>query len=276
MEENIDKSLIPFSNIREFKILGYSIYKLLAYFIIYSIIGYFIEVAFGLLVDGVIASRKSFLYGSFCCIYGLGACTMILALQYFSKNNNKLFLGGVIVGSVVEYAVSLYGSVVLHVMWWDYSNLPLNINGRICLLFSVFWGILAVLFIRYINPLVDKFIDYIKLKISTNYFKKAIITVVFFLCLDVIISTYAVNFFVIRKIHEYDLNVSNREQKEAQYNKIYGNERLSKFIYKYYGDETIIKAFPNLKMEDKNGNVLRFSEYVGDIKPYYYKVNLRR
>ena len=113
---------------KKFTILGMSIWRVLAYFIIYSILGYLIETLFGLVTKGVIESRQSFLYGPFCAIYGLGAVIMIGLLQYFNKNNFSLFFGGFLIGSVVEYLVSLFGEMMLHVKWWDYSNMPLNIN----------------------------------------------------------------------------------------------------------------------------------------------------
>ena len=73
------------------KIQGFTITTLLAYFIIYSIIGFIIETIFGILTKGVLESRKSFIIGPFCSIYGLGAVIMILALQKFKKNNYTLF-----------------------------------------------------------------------------------------------------------------------------------------------------------------------------------------
>src|SRR5699024_8243545 len=112
--------------------------------------------------------RQSFLYGPFCCIYGLGAVIMILALQYFNQNNNRLFWGGFIVGSIVEYVVSWIGEILFNVKWWDYSNMPLNLNGRICVFYSIFWGLLAIYLMSYINPRVDRLINWIKSKISTN------------------------------------------------------------------------------------------------------------
>ena len=95
-----------------FTIFGISIWRILAYFIIYSIAGYIIETVFGLLTKGVIESRKSFLYGPFCAIYGVGAVIMIVSLQYFKKNNYTLFFGGFVVGSIVEYLVSLIGEFI--------------------------------------------------------------------------------------------------------------------------------------------------------------------
>lgn len=79
------------SDKKKFTIFGFTITKLLAYFIIYSIIGFIIETIFGLLTKGVVESRKSFLYGPFCGIYGIGAVVMIVGLQRFTKNNYTLF-----------------------------------------------------------------------------------------------------------------------------------------------------------------------------------------
>ena len=129
---------------KKLTILGFSIWRLFAYFIIYSIAGYVIETIFGIITKGVWESRQSFLYGPFCAIYGLGAVVMIIFLQYFNKNNNTLFWGGFLIGSVVEYVLSLIGEIVFHAIWWDYSNMPLNLNGRICVFYSIFWGLLAI------------------------------------------------------------------------------------------------------------------------------------
>lgn len=72
---------------RKIAIFGISIWRILAYFIIYSIIGYAIETLYGMVTKGVIESRQSFLYGPCCAIYGLGACVMIVGLQKFKKRS---------------------------------------------------------------------------------------------------------------------------------------------------------------------------------------------
>ena len=131
---------------KKFSILGISLWEIFAYFIIYSVAGYIVETTFALVRYGVVESRQSFLYGPFCSIYGIGAVIMVIFLQYFKKNRFTLFVGGFIIGSITEYLVSLIGEMILHVKWWDYSNMPLNINGRICLYYSIFWGILAFFF----------------------------------------------------------------------------------------------------------------------------------
>ena len=234
-----------------------------------------IETVYGIITKGVWESRQSFLYGPFCGIYGVGAVVMILSLQYFNQNNNRLFIGGFIVGSIVEYVVSLFGEYVLNTKWWDYSNMPLNINGRICVFFSIFWGLLAIYLMSYVNPRIDKLINWIKSKMSVGKLKVITIVIIAFLFIDCVLTGFAIKFFVIRKVHENDIQVSNKEQIDMAYDKIYNNEQLSNFIFKFWDDRKMTRTFPNLKTEDINGNIVYFDCYVGDIQPYYYKFDFK-
>lgn len=253
------------------KICGISIWRILAYFVVYSVAGFIIETIFGLLTKGVLESRKSFLYGPFCSIYGLGAVLMILPLQKYKKNNYTLFFAGFFIGSIIEYMVSLVGELIFHIKWWDYSDQMFNINGRICVLFSLFWGLLAIYLMSDINPRIDKFIDFVKSKIPANYMKTVIIVSILFLSFDLGITVYALQMFSVRIIHENNLNVSNKQLMDTLYEKIYVNDQKQKdFIYKFFDNEKMIKTFPNIKIEDVDGNILFFRDYVKDIKPYYY------
>ena len=252
---------------------GISIWRILAYFIIYSVAGYIIETLYGMITKGVWESRQSFLYGPFCGIYGLGAVVMILCLHKFPKKYNVLFIGGFIVGSIVEYAISLFGEVVLGVKWWDYSNMPLNINGRICVYFSVFWGFLGIYLIASLNPKVDRVINWIKRKFKTQKALKTFVVTVFtILMIDCIATAFAIEFFLVRMIVKNDLNVADKELVQEQYDKIYGNENLSKFIYTFWGDKKMIRTFPNLKINDKDRNII-YMDSLLDIQPYYLKVH---
>ena len=78
---------------KKITINGISIWRILAYFIIYSVAGYIIETLYGIVTKGVWESRQSFLYGPFCGIYGLGAVVMIVCLHKFPKKLNALFIG---------------------------------------------------------------------------------------------------------------------------------------------------------------------------------------
>lgn len=256
-----------------FRIFGISIWRIFAYFIIYSILGFVIETIYGAITTGVLESRKSFLYGPFCAIYGLGASLMIIFLHKYYKKYNMLFILGFIIGSIVEYLVSLLGEMIFHVKWWDYSNMPLNINGRICVYFSFFWGVLSIYLICSLNPKIDKFIDWVKTKISIKKLKIITAIAILLLFIDWIISSIAVNFFLIRIKVENDLDVPNKEVITQLYDKIYSNEKLSNFIYKYFDDKTIIRAFPNIKIEDTKREIIYIDSLLPEIQPYYFKIH---
>ena len=253
------------------KICGISIWRILAYFVVYSVAGFIIETIFGLLTKGVLESRKSFLYGPFCSIYGLGAVLMILPLQKFKKNNYTLFAAGFVIGSIIEYFVSLIGELIFHIKWWDYSDQILNLNGRICVLYSLFWGLLAIYLMSDINKKVDKFIDFLKKKISIGILKTAVVLVSVFIVFDLGITAYALQMFTIRIVYDNNLNIANKQYIDEQYEKIYVKDTKQKeYILKYFGDEKMIKTFPNIKIEDVDGNILFYRAYVKGIKPYYY------
>jgi len=250
-----------------------SIWRICTYFIIYSFVGYVIETLFALINYNVLESRKSFLYGPFCGIYGVGAVVLILALRYFNKNNYRLFFGGCLVGAIVEYIISFLGEVLFDARWWDYSDRFLNINGRICLLYSLFWGILSLMLIRIINPQVDRFINYIKKNMSLKTLKIYVVSGTVFMICNAIASATAMNVFLIRMSVENDLNVKNKEQVIKQYIKIYSNEDRTKFIHGFWGNEKMIKTYPNVTIKTVDGGVVYVKDLLPEIKPYYYKFN---
>ena len=96
-------------------IRGFTIDRICFYFLIYSILGFIVESLFGVVTKGVLESRKSFLYGPFCGIYGIGAVIMILALYKYRKNSNTVFWGGFFLGSIIEYLLSVIGEFVFNI-----------------------------------------------------------------------------------------------------------------------------------------------------------------
>lgn len=250
------------------KIQGFTITTLLAYFIIYSIIGFIIETIFGILTKGVLESRKSFIIGPFCSIYGLGAVIMILALQKFKKNNYTLFFGGFLVGSIIEYVVSLIEKAIFHVVWWDYSDMAFNINGRICVAFSMFWGILAIYLITHFNPKVDKFLE----KFSYKQLKKAVIIIMIFLMIDMVITGIGLKVFFVRLVSENKVQLNIEEKYIDKYIEQYKNMPMKSLVDKIFSNKEMLKTFPNLKITNKDGNVVLIRDILSDINPYYLKV----
>lgn len=250
------------------KIQGFTITTLLAYFIIYSIVGFIIETIFGILTKGVLESRKRFIIGPFCSIYGLGAVIMILALQKFKKNNYTLFFGGFLVGSIIEYVVSLIGETIFHVVWCDYSDMAFNINGRICVAFSMFWGILAIYLITHFNPKVDKFLE----KFSYKQLKKAVIIIMIFLMIDMVITGIGLKVFFVRLVSENKVQLNIEEKYIDKYIEQYKNMPMKSLVDKIFSNKEMLKTFPNLKITNKDGNVVLIRDILSDINPYYLKV----
>lgn len=257
---------------KKFTIFGYTIWRLLAYFIIYSILGTIIETVFGLVTKGVIESRKSALYLPICCIYGIGAVIMIVSLKKFNKNNYTLFFAGFIIGSIIEYIVSLVGEVIFHIKWWDYSDMAFNINGRICIAFSFFWGILAIYLISHFNPMVDKSIDKLILKTSIKWVKFFIIITILLICIDFLISSFAMKMLFARIVTTYNLELEINDEDIYKYAELYKNEEIKDFVLKHFSDEMMLKAFPNIKLEGKDGKIIFVKDLLSDIQPYYFRV----
>lgn len=257
---------------KRFTIMGITIWRLLAYFILYSMVGFVIETLFGLITKGIIESRRSFLYGPFCAIYGIGAVIMIPLLQHFKKNNHTLFFGGFFIGSIVEYLISVIGEWIFHIRWWDYSEMAFNINGRICIAFSFFWGILAIYLMVYINPKIDKWIDKVKEKISIKCLKISTIILILFMLFDFLISGFALKMFFTRLIATYHLEVQAYDEYVLECAPFYQNETIKNFTLTHFSDERMLKTFPNIKLTAKEGNIIWISDILKDIQPYYFRV----
>lgn len=254
-------------------IFGVSLWRILGYFIIYSFLGYVVEVLYGLITKGVIESRQSFLYGPFCGIYGLGAVFMILPFKKRKNAKNiELFLGSAIIGCIVEYFISWFGETFMHIKWWDYTNYFLNINGRVCLYFGIFWGILGMWLVKRVNPRVDEIIDKLKNKIPSFKQKSFVSLTSILLLVDCIVSVVALDYYKIRVIVENNIDVENFEYFSNRYDKIYSDEKKKKFIETCWGNEVMIKTFPNIKVNDKAGNIVYLNSFYPEIQNYYYKV----
>ena len=138
---------------------GMNLYKLLLICFIGSFIGVVIEMLWCLVTNGYIESRAGLVYGPFNLLYGVGAVALTVCLYRFRNHGSWIsFLGGMIVGSVVEYICSLVQEVLFGSRSWDYSHMPFNLGGRVCLLYSVFWGLVGVLWIKDIYPRIAKWI----------------------------------------------------------------------------------------------------------------------
>ena len=126
--------------------------------IIYSFLGWIVECTYCVLGTGVWINR-GFLYGPFIPIYGFGAVLVLGAINYLPNNIFIIFLGSIIITSILEYLTSYLMELFFHTRWWDYSELPFNLNGRICLLNSLLFGVAFVVVYYLINPQIMKLLN---------------------------------------------------------------------------------------------------------------------
>lgn len=138
---------------------GFNLYKIVWIFTLGSFIGYIIESIFGFILNGHYVNRSSMLYSPFNIIYGVGALTMYLTLRKIEKSKPQvIFMVGMVAGTLVEFLCSWVQEVIFGTVSWSYADMPLNIGGRVCLLFSIYWGLLAIAWVKLLHPLLEKFI----------------------------------------------------------------------------------------------------------------------
>lgn len=133
--------------------------KIIFYFIIYSFLGWCLESIYKTIIFKK-PTNSGFLYGPFCPMYGIGAILMIWAGQ-LSNNPIVIFIMAFLIFSVWEYLVAVIIEKLFKTKYWDYSKLKFNLQGRVCLKNSLYWGILGVLLIYIIQPVINNFTDMI-------------------------------------------------------------------------------------------------------------------
>ena len=121
------------------------------YFWIYSFLGYLLEKLFAKATRAAQQGRKCFFLLPLCPVYGLGMLA-VLALPREEAGVPWLILWGGLAATAVEYAVHWAYEVLFRVRFWDYSDVSGNLNGRICLPFSLAWGVLTALAVRWVQP----------------------------------------------------------------------------------------------------------------------------
>lgn len=135
-------------------------FRLFWLFVLAGLLGDWIEVIFWLFTRGELISRSSLVFGPFSLVWGLGAAVLTLALHPLTGQNVPvLFFSGALLGGGYEYLCSWFQEWAFGVCFWDYSHLPFNLNGRINLMFCLFWGLAAVAWVQVICPLLCLLID---------------------------------------------------------------------------------------------------------------------
>ena len=122
-------------------------------FLIYSFCGFLLEGAHALWV-GAPPNRRGLRVLPLCPVYGAGACLILLLPQWVDRRPWLLFLLGGGAATAAEYLAAVWHQRVLRVSFWNYEGRRLNIQGRVCPLYSAAWGLLALGLVHWVHPLL--------------------------------------------------------------------------------------------------------------------------
>ncbi len=154
-----------------------NIIKYVLLFFFYSAAGWLLESVYCSIGEKKIINR-GFLTGPLCPIYGTAAIVMALLIYNPFKDKPLIvFLLGIIFCDIVEYITSYVMEKLFAARWWDYTYELCNINGRICLKHSLYWGVISVIFVKTIHPAVEKLYD--KINGDYIYYIFAVVMIIF-------------------------------------------------------------------------------------------------
>ena len=213
----------------------YKTFILIALFLIYSFIGWIVEVSAFLIQDHKFVNRGFFI-GPVVPIYGTGGILITILLTKYQSDPIVLFCMAVVVCSILEYLTSYIMEKIFKTRWWDYSNKKFNINGRICLSNLILFGIMGLVMVYLINPFLIDILN----KIDPILLKCVV---------SILIVLFVIDFFVSFSVTSKIKNVGKVVFKDS-------TEEINakvKEILLSKGKLTrrVIKAFPNFDIRFK-------------------------
>ncbi len=227
------------------------IHQILWYFIIFSVIGLFIETIYCYITTGVLESRKGLIWGPFCPVYGVGASLLILLLNRFKDSKIKLLIYGGIIGDVIEYLMSYGLEAIYSTRFWDYSYTNFHLNGRICLVYTVFWAILSVLLISFVKPLIDKCMS----KINFKFINVIEVLITIFLIIDVLCTIWGISAYKQRAIDVYyDKELKNK------------NSIIKGIEDALFSNDKMLKTFPNIRFINEDNEEIWIRDIIKENK----------
>lgn len=198
----------------ELNLINYNIYYLFLCFAIYAFLGWVLETIYAAVKKGKFINR-GFLNGPFCPIYGFGVVLLIMFLKPFMSNLPILFISSLVLTSLLEYFTGYVLETLFHSTWWDYNDRKFNIKGRICLEFSIYWGLLSTFILRIIHPTVDFMVKSIPIPIGTWIFSVLLIYFIgdFTATLIEVISMHS----LFKELHNINLEIKEKLKDFSSY-----------------------------------------------------------
>ncbi|MCD8383042.1 MAG: putative ABC transporter permease [Clostridiales bacterium] len=209
---------------------GLCVHKLFWVFLICALMGDLIETVFVWVTSGVLMSRSSLLYGTFSVVWGLGGVLFTIVLAPLRERSDRfVFFGGFLLGGAYEYLCSVFTEIVFGTVFWDYSDMPFNIQGRTNLLFMFFWGVMALVWVKAIDPVFNRGIEKIPPVLGTVL--TWILAVL--MALDIGVTGLAMGRYVARSTGAESANT------------------VESFLDNQYPDELIEWVWPNMVMVEE-------------------------
>jgi uncharacterized membrane protein len=126
--------------------------RIVFYFTVYSFIGWLLENSYSFFTNDIFF-KENFLYGPFKPMYGFAPLILVYLISPETHWAIVLFLC-VLIPTLVEYVSGALLKMLFAKQWWDYSDTPLQLHGHICLPFSICWGILSLISLRWVHPAI--------------------------------------------------------------------------------------------------------------------------
>ena len=143
--------------------LGYSITDVVFMFFAFCFIGWIWEVGLYLVNEHTFVNRGT-MYGPWIPIYGCGGVAIVLLLNRFKAHKGKLFIIAMAVCAVLEYASSFILDFIFNASYWDYHDMFMNLNGRICISGLLAFGIGGLFGVYIAAPTISRFADILSKK----------------------------------------------------------------------------------------------------------------
>ena len=175
------------------QILGYDIRIYFLLLMIYSVLGWILEVLGKMIIEHKKFINRGFLIGPYCPIYGYGALLITFCLNNYKNDPIILFIMAIVICGTLEYITSYIMEKLFKARWWDYSQRKFNINGRVCLYTIVPFGILGLLIMYVSNPFIIS-----KLELIPDN----ILTILFWVFLAIYISDNIISYTIIRYVRK--------------------------------------------------------------------------
>ena len=129
-------------------------YQLFWLMCVYSVGGWVVETIVGI-VRNKRFTNKGFLNGPYCIIYGIAAVIVTVGFEELQESLLFLFVGSAVLCTVIEWIAAKSIEKVAKVRLWDYSGKRFNLDGYICLQYSMIWGLAGMIGLKYCNPFLN-------------------------------------------------------------------------------------------------------------------------